>query len=201
MEWWLGFTDQLLKTSWLEAIAVITGIGSVWFSKQESILVYPVGIISVLIYVYLAWEYKLYADSGVNFYYFLMSLYGWFNWKNTHSAADQIPITRSSFWSHVLNISMFIAAFLAMNYVLKNFTDSDVPVWDALTTAAAVTAMWLMARKKIEHWIFWLICNLISMPLYTYKGLPFTSFQFLVFTVLATMGWLSWRRKLQTGQD
>ena len=201
MEWWLGFTDQLLKTSWLEAIAVIAGIGSVWYSKQESILVYPVGIISVLIYVYLAWEYKLYADSGVNFYYFLMSVYGWFNWKNTDSAADQIPITRSDIKGQVVNVSFFVVAFLAMKHVLENYTDSDVPVWDALTTAAAVTAMWLMARKKIEHWVFWLICNLISMPLYTYKGLPFTSFQFFVFTILAIMGWWSWRKKLLSAQD
>jgi nicotinamide mononucleotide transporter len=201
MEWWSGFTNQLLQTSWLEAIAVVTGIGSVWYSKQENILVYPVGIVSVLIYVYLAWEYKLYADSGVNFYYFLMSLYGWYNWKHTNVQADQIPITRSSLGGHVLNFSVFFMAFLLLSLVLMNYTDSDVPIWDALTTSAAVTAMWLMARKKIEHWMFWILCNLISIPLYTYKGLPFTSFQFIVFTIIAALGWFSWRKKLISAQD
>ncbi len=198
MEWWTSFIDQLLQTSWLEAIAVVTGIGSVWFSKQENILVYPVGIVSVLIYVYLAWEYKLYADSGVNFYYFLMSVYGWYNWKNTAGVRDQIPISGSTKTEHFLNAFVFVSAFILLGFLLSKFTDSDVPLWDAFTTSAAITAMWLMARKKIEHWLFWLICNVSSMPLYVYKGLPFTSFQFLIFTIIASMGWFSWKRKINT---
>lgn len=195
MEWWQGFVDQLMQTSWLEAVAVLTGIGSVWYSKQENILVFPVGIVSVLIYVYLAWTYKLYADSAVNFYYFVMSVYGWYNWKRV-TDAPELPISKSSLNGHVLNFGLFGLSFLILFFVLVKFTDSDVPIWDALTTAAAITAMWLMARKKIEHWWFWLICNIVSMPLYTYKGLPFTSFQFLVFTVLATIGLISWKKKL-----
>lgn len=197
MEWWTNFVEQLLQTSWLEAIAVVAGIGSVWFSKQESILVYPVGIVSVLIYVYLAWVYQLYADSGVNFYYFVMSVYGWWNWKHTNSDANQIPISRSDGKGHLINGFVFVASFVLLGFVLTKFTNSDVPMWDAFTTAAAITAMWLMAQKKIEHWIFWLICNLSSIPLYTYKGLPFTSFQFLIFTILSIMGWISWSRKLK----
>ncbi len=197
MEWWMNFLEQLLNTSWLEAIAVITGIGSVWFSRQESILVYPVGIVSVLIYVYLAWMYQLYADSGVNFYYFVMSLYGWWNWKHTRDETEQIPISRSNSREHLINGFVFVASFILLGFVLTKFTDSDVPMWDAFTTAAAITAMWLMAQKKIEHWIFWLICNLSSIPLYTYKGLPFTSFQFVIFTILSVMGWTSWSRKLK----
>lgn len=201
MEWWTSFIDQLLQTSWLEAIAVVTGIGSVWFSKQENILVYPVGIVSVLIYVYLAWEYKLYADSGVNFYYFLMSVYGWYNWKNTAGANDQIPISVSTKKEHLLNAFVFVSAFILLGFLLSKFTDSDVPLWDAFTTSAAITAMWLMARKKIEHWLFWLICNVSSIPLYIYKGLPFTSFQFLIFTIIASMGWFSWKRKINTQKE
>lgn len=196
MEWGQAFIDQLFQTSWLEAVAVITGIASVWYSKQEKILVYPVGIVSVGIYVYLAWVYKLYADSGVNFYYLVMSIYGWWNWKNTHGQGDQIPITRSTPKGHLLNFLVFAFAFLVLTALLIAFTDSDVPVWDALTTSAAVTAMWLMAHKKIEHWWFWLICNVLSMPLYAYKGLPFTSFQFLAFTILAAWGWRTWHLRL-----
>ncbi len=198
MEWWSGFVDQMLNTTWLEAVAVLTGIGSVWFSKQENILVFPVGMVSVLIYVYLAWEFKLYADSAVNFYYFVMSVYGWYHW--THGGVvDTRPITQSIGTEHVWNIGVFACSFGVLFLVLHQFTDSDVPMWDALTTAAAVTAMWLMARKKIEHWLFWLLCNFISMPLYTYKGLPFTSFQFLVFTIISVLGWLSWKRKIVQG--
>jgi nicotinamide mononucleotide transporter len=196
MEWWTNFMEQLLQTTWLEALAVITGIGSVWFSRQESILVYPVGIVSVLIYVYLAWVYQLYADSAVNFYYFLMSVYGWWNWKHTGNQANQIPISRSTRNGHLMNIFVFASSFVILAFVLTKFTDSDVPMFDAFTTSAAITAMWLMARKKIEHWIFWLICNFISIPLYTYKGLPFTSVQFVVFSIISVMGLISWRKKL-----
>jgi nicotinamide mononucleotide transporter len=196
MEWWLAFVDQLLKTSWLEAVAVLTGIASVWYSRQENVLVFPVGIVSVLIYVYLAWVYKLYAESGVNFYYFVMSVYGWYHWTHPTEKAPELPITRSSRPEHLLNVLVFAGSFGMLYLVLSQLTDSDVPIWDGLTTAAAVTAMWLMARKKIEHWWFWLICNFISMPLFAYKGLPFTSFQFLVFTVLSILGLVSWRRKV-----
>ena len=140
--------------------------------------------------------YKLYADSAVNVYYFVMSVYGWYHWTHRNGQVDERPITRSSRTEHLVSASVFIGSFTILYLILTHFTDSDVPIWDALTTAAAVTAMWLMARKKVEHWIFWLICNFISMPLYPYKGLPFTSFQFFMFTVLAVMGWVSWRRKV-----
>jgi len=197
MEWWNVLVEQLLATTWLEGTAAILGIASVYFSWKENIWVYPTGIVSVLIYVYIAWQYGLFADSGVYFYYFLMSVYGWYHWTATNdSEVDQIPITRNSKSEQFLSLGIFLVAYVLLVFVLLNFTNSDVPYWDSLTTSAAVVAMWLMARKKIEHWAFWVVCNLTSIPLYAYKGLPFTSFQFLVFTVLAIAGWVSWRKKL-----
>lgn len=202
MDIWSTFWHQLLETTWLEAIAVICGILSVWYSKQEKILVYPIGIVSVLIYVYITYKYKLYADTGINVYYFLMSVFGWWNWKNTKDAgSSQIPISNTSGGGHVVNIGTFVLSAILIWYILENFTDSDVPVFDAITTGLAITAMYLMALKKIEHWYFWIACNLISIPLYIYKGLPFTSLQFLVFTVLAVMGLTSWKRKLLMEQS
>ena len=196
MDLWESFWQQLLQTSLLEFIAVVTGVASVWFSKQEKILVYPFGIISVSAYIYITFQYKLYADTGINVYYFVMSIYGWYNWKNTQIGADQIPITSSSRNGHILNIATFLASFVLLWILLSQLTDSDVPIWDAWTTAFAITGMYLMALKKIEHWYFWIGCDLSSIPLYIYKGLPFTSFQFLVFTYIAVMGLISWRRKL-----
>ena len=201
MEVWTLFTSQFTSTSTLEVLAVITGITSVFFSYKEKILVYPVGIISVLIYVYITWLYKLYADSAVHFYYFLMSVYGWYNWKHTPLGINQIPITKSDRIGRWLNGFIFLASFILLSFVLWEFTDSDVPFWDAFTTSAAITAMWLMARKKIEHWIFWGICNVISIPLYLYKGLPFTSFQFLIFGILSVFGWASWNKKFVIQQN
>ncbi len=202
MEIWSSFYGQLLETSALEFIAVVCGILSVWFSKQENILVYPFGIVSVTIFIYLTYEYGLYAETGINVYYFIMSVYGWWNWKNTKDlGASQIPITKTNGWGHVINVSTFILAFILIYILLTRFTDSDVPILDSMTTAFAVTGMYLMALKKIEHWLFWIACDLISIPLYIYKGLPFTSFQFLVFTYIAVLGWMSWRRKLILSED
>jgi nicotinamide mononucleotide transporter len=196
MEWWNSFVVELLATSWYEAVAVIAGIASVYFSWKENILVYPTGILSVLIYVYITWQFGLFADAGVNFYYFLMSVYGWYHWTHTDDASEQIPITTNSRNENLLSLAIFSLSYVVLVFLLISFTNSNVPYWDSLTTSAAITAMWLMARKKIEHWIFWVLCNLTSIPLYIYKGLPFTSFQFVVFTVLAIAGWVAWRKKL-----
>lgn len=188
--------EQAVQTSWLEAVAVVFGLLSVWYSKQENILVYPTGIVSVLIYVYLTFQYKLYADMGINAYYFIMSIYGWYHWMDTQGDRRQIPISRNNRIQNGISIAFFATSFLLIRWVLIAYTDSDVPNWDALTTAFALVGMWLMARKKIENWIAWIITDLVSIPLYLYKGLPFTAFQFLVFTFLASWGYFSWRKSL-----
>lgn len=192
-----GIINGIYQTSGLEWVAVICGVASVIYSMRENILVYPTGIISVLIYVYLAFEYKLYADMGVNGYYFVMSVYGWYYWTNTDGNKDQIPVTINSLKENFYSVGILAGSFGILVFVLINFTDSDVPFWDASTTAFAVLGMWLMARKKLENWIAWIITDLISIPLYFYKGLVLTSFQFLIFTILATMGYFAWKKSLE----
>lgn len=194
-ELWSTFVQQLQDSTILEATAVIFGLLSVWYSKKEHIWVYPTGIISVLIYVYITFEYKLYADMGINAYYFVMSVYGWYHWTNTGDQREQIPITRNSRNENLVGFALMAGSFLIIRFGL-DFTDSDVPTWDALTTATAITGMWLMARKKIENWIAWIITDIIAVPLYLYKGLPLTSFQFLIFTILAFWGYFAWKKKL-----
>ncbi len=198
---WNAFLDQLLNTSASEFIAVIAGIASVWFSKQEKILVYPFGIINVTLFIFITYQNRLYAETGVNAYYLIMSIYGWYNWKHTKIGANQIPITSSTRNGNIFNVSVMLAAFFLLWILLSQNTDSDVPMWDALTTSFAITAMYLMAQKKIEHWYFWIGTNISSIPLYIYKGLPFTSFQFIVFGYIAVLGLLSWRRKLLMGEN
>lgn len=189
-------TEQLFATTWLEATAVLFGLMSVWFSKQEHILVYPTGIVSVLIYVYITFQYQLYADMGINGYYFIMSVYGWYHWTNTEDDRPQIPITSNSRREWLISLAFLLVSFVVIYLVLTFWTDSDVPIMDATTTAFALVGMWLMAQKKIENWIAWIITDLISIPLYLYKGLPFTAIQFLIFTVLATWGYYSWKKKI-----
>jgi len=189
--------ENILNTTLIEIIAVIFGMASVWFAKKENILVYPTGIVSVLIYVYICFFARLYADMGINFFYFLMSVYGWYMWTRKGEARIPLAISRTRWQGHVFNISAGIVMFFILNYVLRNFTDSDVPSWDSLTTAIFIVGMWLMARKKIDNWIAWMLGNLISIPLYFYKGLVFTSFQYIVFLVLAVAGYIEWDRKLR----
>ncbi len=181
------------QTSLLEWVAVVFGLLSVFYSMRQNILVYPTGIVSVLIYIYITVNYKLYADMGVNSYYFVMSVYGWYHWKDTKGKADQIPITINNSRENLITLAILLVSFLILSQSLM-FTDSDVPYWDATTTSFAIAGMWLMARKKLENWVAWIITDIISVPLYFYKGLMLTSFQFLIFTGLATAGFIVWKR-------
>ena len=190
------FINQLNKTSAIETSAVFFGLLSVWYAKKEKIWLYPTGIVSVIIYIDLTFQYKLYGDMGIQVYYLIMSIYGWYFWIKGKGTQVPVPISRNNKQENLIVFLLFLGSFLLIRFGLE-LTDSNVPVWDALTSALAIAGMWLMARKKIEHWIAWIIVDSISVPLYIYKGLPLTSFQFLIFTILALWGYLTWNIKLK----
>jgi nicotinamide mononucleotide transporter len=191
------FYENVMSSSWLEAAAVFTGLLSVWFAKKENILVYPTGIVSVLIYVYLCLSVKLYADMGINAFYFVMSVYGWVKWSRKTGDKHARPITWASRKEWIFSLVGVVVFFIILVFILKNYTDSNVPVWDAFTTAIFIIGMWLMALKKIENWLAWIIGDLICIPLFASKGLILTSFQFTVFLVLAVLGYLEWSSKFK----
>ncbi|MEQ9297736.1 MAG: nicotinamide riboside transporter PnuC [Cyclobacteriaceae bacterium] len=192
-----GLSGGLAQMTWLEAVAVVFGLASVWYARLENILVYPTGIVSVIIYVYICAGAKLYADMGINAYYFVMSVYGWIIWSKKVDPTHHIPISRNSLSENISAGIILIISFFALRYVLANYTDSDVPIWDSITTSIAFVGMWLMARKKLENWIAWIIADAISIPLYFYKGLLLTSFQYFVFLILAIMGYIAWKKSLE----
>jgi len=187
--------QNTLHTSWVEIIAVIFGILSVWFARKENILVYPTGIINVLIYVYLSFMAGLYALMGINFFYFIMSVYGWYSWTHKDTDRQVLAITWCNLTYHIINVIALAVFFVLLRYILMYFTDSTVPNLDALTTSIFIVAMWLMARKKVENWIGWIVGDVICIPLYASKGLVFTSVQYIVFLIIAVMGFIEWRRK------
>ena len=189
------FTD-LRATTWLEYIAVICGIASVVFSRKENILVYPVGMISTAIFIYLYWTGGLFADASVNFYYTLMSIVGWFMWSRKSGGRQALSITASNRREWIQAIIFFLACFSVLFFVLKYLTKSTVPLADAFTSGAAYTGMWLMNKKKLENWTWWIITDLASVPLNFYKHFVFASFQYLVFLILAVMGYITWRNKI-----
>jgi len=188
--------DNVMASTWPEVVAVLTGLLSVWFAKKENILVYPVGIVSVLIYVYLCLSVKLYADMSINAFYFIMSVYGWVKWSRKTGDKPARPITRATRPEWIYSVVGVIVFFIILYLILKNYTDSNVPFWDAVTTAIFIIGMWLMALKKIENWVAWIIGDLICIPLFASKGLILTSFQFTVFLILAVSGYIEWRKKV-----
>jgi nicotinamide mononucleotide transporter len=191
------FLQNVLQTTLLEIIAVIFGLLSVWYSMKVNILVYPTGIVSVIIYVYICFFAGLYADMGINFVYFIMSVYGWYNWTRPRTDKLRLPVTFSSKQHHLIAVGGTIVSFVIIRAVLIAYTDSNVPNIDAFTTSVFIVGMWLMAVKKVENWIYWIIGDIVSVPLYFYKGLVFTSFQYFVFLILAIMGYIAWRKEAQ----
>jgi nicotinamide mononucleotide transporter len=186
------------KTTLVEIIAVVFGLASVWSMKKESILAFPFGIINVLFYVYICFASKLYAYASINVFFAVMSVYGWYNWSRKDQNKKNIQISRCSVKELILDSVALVLFFIILRILLIKYTDSIVPTWDALTTAIYIIAMWLLARKRIENWIFWIIGDTISIGLFAYEKLFFSSFQFLVFTIIAVLGYIEWRKKLIT---
>ena len=181
----------------LEITAVIFGFLSVWFAKQNNIWVFPTGLISTGIFVYLLFKWELLGDMMINAYYFAMSIYGWYIWtRKTNDAFT--PISRTKVAEKKTSIIIFIAtlAFVYALYKSAGKWSTWTAYVDTLTTAVFFVGMWLMARKKIENWIFWIVGDVISVPLYLYKGLAFTSVQYLIFTLIAIYGYLAWKKTL-----
>lgn len=182
----------------LEIVAVIFGFLSVWYSKQNNILVFPTGIISTSIFVYLLLKWGLLGDMMINAYYFIMSIFGWYIWTRKVDDTHETPITSWTNKEKQISVGIAVASmvFVAIIYEAFDKWSGWVSYIDILTTAIFFVGMWLMAKRKVENWIFWIIGDIISVPLYFYKGFTFTSLQYLGFTILAIYGYLAWKKHL-----
>lgn len=182
----------------LEIIAVIFGFLSVWYSKQNKILVFPTGMISTAIFVYLLLKWGLLGDMMINGYYFIMSVYGWYIWTRNVDETHVTPISRTTKKENIYSVFIFIATVIFVYIVYQVFDKwtSWTAYVDTITTAVFFVGMWLMAKRKLENWIYWIIGDIISVPLYLYKGLAFTSFQYFGFTFIAIFGYLAWKKNL-----
>jgi nicotinamide mononucleotide transporter len=199
--------NGLVQTTWIEAIAVISGIVSVWYSRKENILVFPTGLLNTTIYIYLSFKGHLLGEASVNLYYTIMSLYGWYLWtrKNQTNQELILQITNSNTKERIQQFLFFAGVYaiiyFALVYLKKSFAPEAIPWADALASASAYTAMWLMAKKKVESWFWWVLTNIASIPLYFIKGYTFTSVQFIVLLILAIAGWREWSRKANDGKN
>ena len=181
----------------LESLAFISGILSVYFAKKENIWVYPTGLIATIITVYLLYQAKYFGDMTMNFYYSIMSIYGWYKWTS-RASEPELEITRTSFLEKLIGVGLFILTMI-ITYLVYLFFDYklEIPNYiDIFTSGIFFTAMWYMALKKIENWTLWIIGDLIAVPLFAYRGLGMLSLQYLIFTILAILAYIQWKNIL-----
>lgn len=182
----------------LEAIVFVFGILSVWFAKKENIWVYPTGLIATVLTVYLLFRDGLMGDMAMNFYFSIMSIYGWWNWSRTKNSKTIVRISRTNTREKVIGFSLFVLTML-VTYGVYNLFDVEVTTSnyiDIFTSGIFFTAMWYMALKKLENWTLWILADIITVPLYAYRGWGMLSLQYLIFTILAVQAYFAWKKSI-----
>lgn len=184
-----------LTVNYVEVLGVILSLIYLVLSIRQSIYLWPVGILSALIYVVVFYQSKFYADMGLNVYYFIISIYGWIHWSGTdREAGEELPVIRTGISRGLVLVAIAMVLFVLLGYLLDHYTDSPVPYWDALTTAGSIVATWMLTKKILEHWIVWIIVDFISMGLYIYRGLYPTMILFAIYTSMAVVGYIQWKK-------
>jgi nicotinamide mononucleotide transporter len=206
MDWstiWQTLLTNIKDSKWQEHISTVMQVISVWYARKNNVLVYPSGIIGVILaaYVYLFMvSPPLYADGVLNIYYLTMSIYGWYNWtRKGREALPVYPISWCNRNERINGILLFAFSWAALYFTLHLLTNSNTPILDSLVSASAITAMWWMAKRKIENWIAWIISNIVAIPLNFYKGLMLFTLMYVLFLLLAWWGLTDWKKMLRRG--
>ena len=191
---------EWLLHNYIEVLGAVSGLIYLYFSIRQIIWLWPLGIITSVLYIYVFYKAKFYADMSLQVYYFFISIYGWYHWlhgSRKKNSDEQIPVTTINFkmWATLVVVSILLT--MISGYFLDNFTDSPMPFLDAFTTAFSVVATWMLARKMIENWLFWIVIDAVSMGMYIYKGLYPTVVLFLVYTFMAFIGYRQWKVDLK----
>jgi nicotinamide mononucleotide transporter len=193
--------ENVLAWLWnnkIELLGAILGLFYIFFSIRQHILTWPTGLLTSIFYVVIFYESGFYADMGLQFYYVVISIYGWYFWLTgkRDSNSERVPVKtcRKILWLKITGTTLLL--FLIILFILKNHTNSTVPIMDSLTTSFSITATWMLARKYIEHWIIWIFVDIVSTGLYIYKELWPTAILFLVYTIMAYLGYIEWKKDL-----
>lgn len=189
-----AFIDQLQQTSYLEWTAVTFSVASVLLSSKNHVWLYPTGIVGTVIYIYLMATGGLYAESALNAYYLIMSIYGWIRWNTQHESENAASISYNGAKDWIVTAGIAGVGWLILYYTLSAYTDSTVPMWDAIVASTAWAGMWLLAKHKIENWVLLNISNAIAIPLLITKGLAATAILTLILFIVAVIGYFNWRR-------
>jgi nicotinamide mononucleotide transporter len=188
------FIEQLKATSYLEWIAVAFGVTEVLLAKRNNILLYPAGIIGILLSLYLKLKVRLYAESLLSIYYLVMSVYGWIIWSKRKAKNETLPVSWTNKRELQIAFAIAILGYFILYFALVNFTDSDVPILDAFVSSTAWAGMWLLARRKIENWIFLNVSNIVAIPLMWHKGYVMFALLTLFLFIVAIFGYFDWKK-------
>lgn len=198
------FITDIRHTGWAEWVSTATQLASVWYARKNNVLVYPTGIVGVLLAAYIYYfvsQPPLYADATLNIYYFAMSVYGWYNWvqkrDDEHYTYPISWCTRKELRSGIL---FFLLSWLLICLALHYWTNSNTVILDSLVSSSAITAMWWMAKRKIENWLAWIFSNIVAIPLNFYKGFMLFTLMYLVFLLLAWWGFVEWKKMRENGR-
>ena len=184
-----------------EFLAVVSGVSGVWLAKKENVWLYPVGIVSVLLWIYLCWIGKLYGQSLINVFFFAMNIYGWFNWlRKDKNNQPNVVISQNSIRDNYLVITVLFVLSILIYFALVPFQEADTSLLyvllESIITSLNFVAMWLMAWKRLENWILWIIGDIMCIPLFIYKDYPIGVIQFMVFIIIAYLGYKEWKSKV-----
>ncbi|HNT42397.1 MAG TPA: nicotinamide riboside transporter PnuC [Tenuifilaceae bacterium] len=193
-----------LISNYIELLGATIGLIYLYFEIKQKIWLWPLGIATSALYIYIYFSSKFYADMGLQVYYLIISIYGWYHWLHGNvdntSSSKPLPVTRITLRLLVVLTTISLLLFVILWFVLDRYTDSPVPVGDAFTTALSITATWMLTRKIIEHWWVWIVVDGVSMGLYIYKGLYPTTVLFAFYTILSVVGYYQWKREITPSQ-
>ena len=185
-----------LSGNYIELLGAILGVLYVFFSIRQNILTWPVGLLTSILYVLVFLNSKLYADMCLQLYYVFISIYGWYEWlKGNRNDHHQLEICRISLKLGLVLAAISFLIFVIIWYVLKKYTDSPVPMADSLATSLSIIATWMLARKILEHWLIWIFVDAFSIGLFWYKDLLPTVILFIVYTIMAYIGFIEWKKE------
>ncbi len=199
---------QWLSNQYIEILGAISGLLYLYFAIRQKIWLWPLGLITSALYVYVFYGERLYADMGMNIYYVVISIYGWYYWLHGRGSQETNTLRISTLTQKLVVILLIITAciYVVLVYMLKKLPEllnvevSELLYWDAFTTAASIVATWMLARKIIQHWLIWIVVDAVSLGLYVYKGMYPTVVLFLVYTLMAFKGYIEWKKDLQTAE-
>ena len=197
------FFGNLTIKDWVEICGTLTGLIYLWFSIKQSIMTWPMGLLTSLLYIWIFFTAKFYAGMGLQFYYVFISIYGWWSWihgDQNNDGSRMLHISRTSIKLWVRLFFLFLFLFAIIAFILKEFTDSPIPYWDSFISSLSIIATWMLARKKFEHWFIWMVVDTVSIGLYIYRELYPTTLLFVGYTTMAVIGYYEWRKDLKINE-